>query len=354
MSKIPEVQRQWFDRNGWPLDLNAVYAENEFKGDGIAEIQKKYMAHLDGGPGSGNWGHAGRPGIGRGGSAAGTGGKKNRLTMQSGGFTSINNAYKENEKWNSNPENQKKLAAAKKANAEKHANGTRNITKADEDILEKHIFGVAKTKGVISNAVKRLEKPLTEEQIIGKISGGDMTDGSCVSVALTYAANKLGLDVNDFRGGKSRELFCCRSNTRNLYKVSGVKSQVIQGDTKAKAGKAALATMEEGKEYILHCGRHAAIVRVKDGVKQYLELQDPRAGNNGWTDFSNKASDPHSINKRFGASNRRSATEKYFNLQSEAIITDISTLNYKGFSDVMGLINTSSDKQKKGTWGNVK
>lgn len=38
------------------------------------------------------------------------------MTMQSGGFTSINNAYKENEKWNSNPENQKKLAAAKKEN----------------------------------------------------------------------------------------------------------------------------------------------------------------------------------------------------------------------------------------------
>lgn len=100
MSKITEVQRQWFDRNGWPLDLNAVYAENEFKGDGIAEIQKKYMAHLDGGPGSGNWGHAGRPGIGRGGSAAGTGGKKNRLTMQSGGYTSLTGAYKENEEWN--------------------------------------------------------------------------------------------------------------------------------------------------------------------------------------------------------------------------------------------------------------
>lgn len=68
----------------------------------------------DGGPGSGNWGHVGRPGH-RGGSGSG-GGAANRLTMQSGGFTSINNAYKENEKWNSNPENQKKLAAAKKEN----------------------------------------------------------------------------------------------------------------------------------------------------------------------------------------------------------------------------------------------
>lgn len=115
MSKIAEVQWQWFDRNGWPLDLNAVYAENEFKGDSIAEIQKAYMERLDGGPGSGNWGHAGRPGIGRGGSAAGTGGKRWRLTTQEGGFTSINNAYKENEKWNSDPENKKRLAEIKEA-----------------------------------------------------------------------------------------------------------------------------------------------------------------------------------------------------------------------------------------------
>ncbi len=91
---MAEVQKQWYDRNGWPLDLNAVYAINEFKGDAsdIAEVQKWY---LDGGPGSGNWGHAGRPGI-RGGSGAG-GGVAYRLNTPYGGYTGLVGAYKENE-----------------------------------------------------------------------------------------------------------------------------------------------------------------------------------------------------------------------------------------------------------------
>lgn len=355
MSKITEAQRQWFDRNGWPLDLNAVYAENEFKGDdglSIVQKQRRYMERLDGGPGSGNWGHVGRPGK-RGGSGEG-GGKAYRLTTWEGGYISLTGAYKENEKWNSNPENQSKLAAAKKANAEKKAGNARAITKEDEETLQKGILDVAEKKNMHNIKPKRLETQLTDEQIIDKISGGDETKGSCVSVALTYAANKLGWDVNDFRGGNSQELFCRRYNTRNLYKVSGVKSQTLNADTKAKAGKMALDTMEEGKEYILHCGRHAAIVRVKDGAQQYLELQSPVNGDNGWKTFSKKASDPQSINKRFGASNSKSKAVTYYGLQEEAIITDISTLNYEGFSNVMGYINVPAGKQKKGMWGNVK
>ena len=49
----------------------------------------------DGGPGSGNWGHAGVKGK-VGGSAKGTGGKQHRLTTPSGGFTSRSEAEKEN------------------------------------------------------------------------------------------------------------------------------------------------------------------------------------------------------------------------------------------------------------------
>lgn len=93
---LVEAQKQWYDRNGWPLDLNAIYAENEFKGDSsdLVAAQKWYMERLDGGPGSGNWGHAGRPGI-RGGSGAG-GGAAYRLTTPSGGYTGLVGAYKEN------------------------------------------------------------------------------------------------------------------------------------------------------------------------------------------------------------------------------------------------------------------
>lgn len=94
---MAEVQKQWYDRDGWPLDLNAVYAINEFKGDSsdMADVQKWY---LDGGPGSGNWGHQGRPGI-KGGSGPG-GGVAYRLNTPSGGYTGLVGAYKENEAYN--------------------------------------------------------------------------------------------------------------------------------------------------------------------------------------------------------------------------------------------------------------
>lgn len=93
---MAEVQKQWYDRNGWPLDLNAVYAINEFKGDAsdMAEVQKWY---LDGGPGSGNWGHKGRPGI-RGGSGAGGGVQYRYNTLQNNVYTSEAKAWAENKK----------------------------------------------------------------------------------------------------------------------------------------------------------------------------------------------------------------------------------------------------------------
>lgn len=97
MNELVEAQRQWYDRNGWPLDLNAVYAENEFKGDSnedLVSAQRRYMEHLDGGAGSGNWGHSGRPGL-RGGSGAG-GGVAYRLTTPNGEYTGLVGAYKEN------------------------------------------------------------------------------------------------------------------------------------------------------------------------------------------------------------------------------------------------------------------
>lgn len=75
----------------------------------------------DGGPGSGNWGHAGRPGH-RGGSAPG-GGKSNRLATPDGGFTSASQAYKENEKRN-------------KANRQGSQNAGGTLPKSEVDIIE--------------------------------------------------------------------------------------------------------------------------------------------------------------------------------------------------------------------------
>ena len=64
--------------------------------------------NYDGGAGSGNWGHLGRPGI-RGGS--GPGGRAYRLTTPSGGYASLAAAYKENARFNKTHKGDKKTPA---------------------------------------------------------------------------------------------------------------------------------------------------------------------------------------------------------------------------------------------------
>lgn len=52
--------------------------------------------------------------------------------------------------------------------------------------------------------IQLAEQGRTEQDIINRLSGGDMTKGSCSSLALAYAGNKAGYDVLDFRDGDSR------------------------------------------------------------------------------------------------------------------------------------------------------
>ena len=62
----------------------------------------------------------------------------------------------------------------------------------------------------------------SEQQIINSISGGDMTQGSCSSLALAYAGNRAGYVVYDFRDGQSREFFSSRSSIEQIANISGV------------------------------------------------------------------------------------------------------------------------------------
>lgn len=143
---LVEAQKQWYDRNGWPLDLNAIYAENEFKGDSsdLVAAQKWYMERLDGGPGSGNWGHAGRPGI-KGGSGAG-GGVAYRLTTPTGGYTGLVGAYKEN------------VARNKNGNGGKTA---QNSAEQKNSKLSRTDFD--KEYATLDNSVKNLQSQITEK-----------------------------------------------------------------------------------------------------------------------------------------------------------------------------------------------
>lgn len=55
-----------------------------------------------------------------------------------------------------------------------------------------------------------------------------MTKGSCTSLALAYAGNKGGVDVLDFRGGKSCDFFSKTANIRDITKFNGVKANIVK------------------------------------------------------------------------------------------------------------------------------
>lgn len=191
--------------------------------------------------------------------------------------------------------------------------------------------------------VKKHDSVLDEQEIIQRIAGGDQTTGSCASVALSYAGQKRGYDVLDFRDGESREFFASKLNKIQMFKDLGVTS--ITADSAKSSltnGKKILSMLEEGKEYYLSVGGHAAIVRVQNGVPQYLELQSNYT--NGWMDFGDVSD---TLKYRFACS---SSSTRY----APAYATDISQLDGEEFENILGYINTNADKQRKGASGGVK
>lgn len=204
---------------------------------------------------------------------------------------------------------------------------------------EKRLF----TSTIDCLPVQKNGTSLDDLEIIQKIAGGDQTSGSCASVALAYAGQKQGYEVLDFRGGDSRDFFSSKINKINMFKDLGVTS--ITADTAKTSltnGKAILAKLEEGTEYYLSVGRHAAIVRNNGGVLQYLELQS--RNRNGWTDFGDVG---ETLKYRFGCS----SSSKYY---SSAYATDISQLTGDDFENILGYINTGAGNQRKGALGGVK
>ena len=191
--------------------------------------------------------------------------------------------------------------------------------------------------------VKKRSTARPEAEIIAKIGGGDMTSGSCASVALAYAGQKLGLDVFDFRGGKSMDFFSSKLNKVQMFKDLGATTIVSDtAKTNFTNGKRILAQLEEGKEYYLSVGRHAAIVRKQGGQIQYLELQSSRS--NGWKDFDSSG---YVLKNRFGCS----SSSSYY---STAYATEISQLKGDDFEQILCYINTEESNQKKGVAGSVK
>lgn len=182
----------------------------------------------------------------------------------------------------------------------------------------------------------------TPQDIIKRLSGGDMTRGSCSSLALAYAGNKAGYDVLDFRDGDSRSFFSSRSSIQMIADMPGIKSSVLQGTNDMATANQLLSNMQEGKEYYLATGGHAAIVRNNGTNYEYLELQHPSSGN-GWHVLNNDI-----LQHRFGCRETRQTACSSF-------LMDVDSMtNSKEFKNILGFINTAEFKQRKGGTGNVR
>lgn len=223
----------------------------------------------------------------------------------------------------------------------------KNTPKNDKiNISNNEIIKQLKDLKIEYNPVQKLDESLTTDEIVQKISGGDMTKGSCSSLGFAYIANKNGLDVLDFRGGSSQDFF---STTSNIYKISqlpGVKSIVAENTNDIMATTSLLKTLEEGKEYYLATGNHAAIVRKIENTYEFLELQSPKE--NGFKQLTTNI-----LKNRFHCKQTHSIQGIKFKTKNILMEVD-SFKDNSEFEEIMGYINTSENKQIKGVKGSEK
>ena len=223
----------------------------------------------------------------------------------------------------------------------------KNTPKNDKiNISNNEIIKQLKDLKIEYNPVQKLDESLTTDEIVQKISGGDMTKGSCSSLGFAYIANKNGLDVLDFRGGSSQDFF---STTSNIYKISqlpGVKSIVAENTNDIMATTSLLKTLEEGKEYYLATGNHAAIVRKIENTYEFLELQSSKE--NGFKQLTTNI-----LKNRFHCKQTHSIQGIKFKTKNILMEVD-SFKDNSEFKEIMGYINTSENKQIKGVKGSEK
>ena len=214
------------------------------------------------------------------------------------------------------------------------------------------LSSIVHRKKNIRDALKGVEhKPIvpasgarTEQEIISSISGGDMTEGSCSSLALAYAGNRAGYVVFDFRDGQSRDVFSSRSTIEQIAQLDGVNSVIQRGKDDTVCAEQLMSHMERGREYYMATGAHAAVVRCNnEGRYQYLELQSGVAGENGWRPLTQEA-----LYSRFGCEDGQN--QEYANY----LIELDSLQNNEEFLDLLGYINTDEALQRRGASGHVR
>lgn len=241
-------------------------------------------------------------------------------------------------------------AAAVKRHATRTAEKENEIAQRRTDRIERtkkysSLIGLASGIGVSSNPVKRLVGHLSSDEIVSRLAGGDLTKGSCSSLAIAYAANRKGLDVLDFRGGESLRVFSRMDTIKRLAEVGGYVMQDYNGYTLANR---LISLVQQGKEYYFTSGAHAAIVRKSGTVYEFLELQDPETARNGFKPLTVKQ-----LKSRFGT--KKSRTSYGSKLMFTEVLVDIDKMtDSPKFKELVGFINTEAGKQQKGATGNTK
>ena len=184
---------------------------------------------------------------------------------------------------------------------------------------------------------------MTTNEIIQRLGGGDLTGGSCSSLAFSFAGNRCGFDVLDFRGGASRDTF---SSLFNIIKIAkGVGGIVNKHKNDFSNAHQLLSNVKEGKEYYFTCGSHAAIVRKGANGFEYLELQSRKY--NGFHPLTDEA-----LKNRFRAKKSHSTFGIKYEL--EECLIDVDLFKSETFRKLLGYINTNVSNQKKGAGGTIK
>lgn len=219
------------------------------------------------------------------------------------------------------------------------------------------IAQVLESQNVQANGVHKHAEPLRDDQIVNRISGGDMTEGSCSSLALAYIGNKAGLDVLDFRDGKSRETFSRRDIIEKFLQLDGVRGKAISVTRETSEAAEILKGIDVGKEFYFAAGKHAAIVRNTERGPEYLELQS--GIQNGWMPFNGKyGTIKRTLKERFGCTSRPYTVkfgDRKLAIETKVFLMEVDSFKKNNeFAELLAYINTSPEKQRKGAAGHVK
>ena len=126
--------------------------------------------------------------------------------------------------------------------------------------------------------------------------------------------------------------------------MDGVNSQVLRGTDDTICAERLMSSMEQGRQYYMATGAHAAIVRLNnEGIYQYLELQSGTLSENGWHTLTLSE-----LYSRFGCEDGQSREYANYLIELESLQNNAEFLN------LLGYINTDESAQMRGESGYVR